>query len=173
MSETAAVGDYVLAGRSAYESYDTTFWSFNYPDVFFHLRRPLVEPAAETRENSWIMSALAEEMDLVPEIPDSLYQAAKKDHSYFGRELSRYMEYTPEAKLKLPVVLAKTLGPVLGACNLALLWGLIWSAPARLKEAMARAGYLKGEDQTVFDQYGHSVPPGGLDCANDRYNSII
>jgi anaerobic selenocysteine-containing dehydrogenase len=148
MSETAAVADYILSGRTAYESYDTTFWSFNYPDVFFHLRRPLVKPAAETRENSWIMSALAEEMDLVPEIPDSLYQAAKKDRSHFGRELSRYMECTPEAKLKLPFVLAKTLGPVLGASNLALLWGLIWSAPARLKEAMTRAGYPEGEDQT-------------------------
>ena len=148
MSETAAVADYVLSGRSAYESYDTTFWSFNYPDIFFHLRRPLVEPAAETRENSWIMSALAEEMDLLPEIPDSLYQAAKEDRSLFRQELGRYVERTPEAMLKLPFVLAKTLGPVLGSCNLALLWGLIWSAPARLKEAMARAGFPEGEDQT-------------------------
>jgi anaerobic selenocysteine-containing dehydrogenase len=148
MSETAAVADYILSGRTAYESYDTTFWSFNYPDIFFHLRRPLVEPAAETRENSWIMGALAEEMDLLPEVSDSLYQAAKKDRGHFGQELARYMECTPDAKLKLPFVLAKTLGPVLGSCNLALLWGLIWSAPARFKEAMARVGYPEGEDQT-------------------------
>ena len=148
MSETAAVADYVLAGRSAYESYDTTFWSFNYPDIFFHLRRPLVEPAAETRENSWIMSALAEEMDLLPRIPDSLYQAALGDRSLFSLELDRYVKRTPEAMLKLPFILAKTLGPVLGSCNLTLLWGLIWSAPARLKDAMTRAGFPAGEDQT-------------------------
>ena len=148
MSETAAVADYVLSGRSAYESYDTTFWSFNYPDIFFHLRRPLVEPAAETRENSWIMSALAEEMGLLPRIPNSLYQAAQKDRSLFRQELGRYVENTADAMLKLPFILAKTLGPVLGSCNLALLWGLIWSAPARLKDAMARAGFPAGEDQT-------------------------
>jgi anaerobic selenocysteine-containing dehydrogenase len=148
MSETAAVADYILAGRSAYESYDTTFWSFNYPDIFFHLRRPLVKPAAETCENSWIMAALAEEMDLLPAIPDSLYQAAKEDRGLFRQELGRYVEYTPEAMLKLPFVLAKTLGPVLDSCNLALLWGLIWSAPARLKEAMTRVGFPEGDDQT-------------------------
>ena len=82
-----------------------------------------------------------------------LYQAAHEDRGHFDRELDRYMECTPGAKLKLPFVLAKTLGPVLGAYNLALLWGLIWSAPARLKEAMVRAGFPEGEDQTerVYD----------------------
>ena len=148
MSETAAVADYVLAGRSAYESYDTTFWSFNYPDIFFHLRRPLIKPAAETRENSWIFSALAEEMDLLPEIPDSLYQLAKEDRCRFGQKLGQYLQKNPAAMLKLPFVLSKTLAPVLGSCNLALLWGLIWSAPDRLKEAMVRAGFPAGEDQT-------------------------
>jgi anaerobic selenocysteine-containing dehydrogenase len=148
MSETAAAADYVLSGRSAYESYDTTFWSFNYPDIYFHLRRPLVEPAAETRENSWIMAALAEEMNLLPDLPDSLYKTARDDRGLFSRELAQYLADTPGAMLKLPFVLAKTLGPVLGSCNLALLWGLIWSAPARLKEAMARAGYPAGEEQT-------------------------
>jgi anaerobic selenocysteine-containing dehydrogenase len=153
MSETAAAADYILAGRSAYESYDTTFWSFNYPDIFFHLRRPVVEPAAETRENSWILSALAEKMDLLPEIPDSLYHKAKEDRSLFSQELERFTESTPEAPLKLPFVLAKTLGPALGACNLSLLWGLIWSAPDWLKDAMARAGFPVGEDQAekVYD----------------------
>jgi anaerobic selenocysteine-containing dehydrogenase len=148
MSETAAAADYVLSGRTAYESYDTTFWSFNYPDIFFHLRRPLVDHATGTRENSWILSALAEKMDLLPEIPDSLYQSANEDRRLFSRKLGGYLESTPGAMLKLPFVLAKTLGPVLGSCNLAFLWGLIWSAPARLKDAMARAGFPEGEDQT-------------------------
>ena len=107
-----------------------------------------MKPAAETRENSWILGALAEEMNLLPEIPNSLYQAAKEDRGLFRQELGRYVECTPEAMLKLPFVLAKTLGPVLGSCNLALLWGLIWSAPARLKEAMTRAGFPEGDDQT-------------------------
>ena len=147
MSETAAVADYVLSGRTAYESFDTTFWSFDFPDIFFHLRRPVVEPAVGTRENSWIMTALAEKMDLIPEIPNSLIQAAEKDRIQFGRDLREFMESTPEAKLKLPFILAKTLEPVLKSNNLAFLWGLLWSAPARFKAAMARAGFEEGDDQ--------------------------
>ena len=61
----------------------------DYPDIFFQLRQPLVEPAAMTRENSWIISSLAEEMDLLPEVPESLYQAAQKGRRHFGQELSR------------------------------------------------------------------------------------
>ena len=133
MSETAAVADYVLAGRTAYESYDTTFWSFDFPDIFFHLRRPVIEPAIETRENSWIMTALAEKMNLIPEIPESLSQAAEGGRVQFGRELGKFVETTPEARLKLPFILAKTLGPVLDSNNLAFLWGLLWSAPCQVQ----------------------------------------
>ena len=65
----------------------------------------------------------------------------------FSRELSRYIKATPEAALKLPFVLSKTLGPVLGSDHLAFLWGLIWSASEEIKAAMARVGFPEGEDQ--------------------------
>ena len=147
MSETAALADYILPGRTAYESFDATFWSFNYPEVFFQLRRPVVNPAPQTRENGWIMTSLAKRMGLVPEIPDALYQSAKKDRSRFSQELRQFFEDTPGAQLKMPFVLAETLGPILGSNHLAFLWGLIWSAPAMLKEAMVRVGFPEGEDQ--------------------------
>jgi len=153
MSETAVFADYILPGRTAYESYDTTFWSFNFPDIFFHIRRPVVEPAPETRENGWIMSALADKMGLIPEIPSALFHAAKEDRGLFNRELGNYVESTPGAAFKLPFILAKTLGPDLGSSNLAFLWSLIWSAPAYLKKAMARAGFPEGENQ-VEQVYG-------------------
>jgi anaerobic selenocysteine-containing dehydrogenase len=148
MSETAAMADYILPGRTAYESYDTTFWSFDYPEIFFHIRRPVVEPAPETRENGWIMNALAERMELLPDLPDVLFHAAKEDRGLFSRELGKYVASTPGAAFKLPFILARVLGPELGSSNLAFLWGLIWSAPAHLKKAMVRAGFSEGEDQT-------------------------
>ena len=147
MSETAQFADYILPGRTAYESNDTTFWSFNYPEIFFHLRRPVVKPALETRENGWIISALADKLGLLPEIPRSLYQAAEEDRALFSRELRKYVKSTPGANLKLPFILAKTLGPVLGSSHLSFLWGLLWSAPVKIKEAMERVGFTAGEDQ--------------------------
>ena len=147
MSETAALADYILPGRTAYESYDTTFWSFNFPEIIFQLRRPVIEPAVKTRENGWIMTALAEKMGLLPDIPASRHKSARENLGRFGNELARYVKATPGAELKLPFVLARTLGPVLGSIHLALLWGLLWSAPKQFKEAMTRVGFSEGEDQ--------------------------
>jgi anaerobic selenocysteine-containing dehydrogenase len=146
-SETAALADYILPARTTYEAHDASFWSFNFPQIFFQLRRPVVKPEGDTRENGWIMTALAERMELLPDIPASLHQAAKEDRNRFSRELSRYIKATPGAALKLPFVLSKTLGSVLDSNHLAFLWGLIWSAPKEIKEAMARVGFPEGEDQ--------------------------
>ncbi len=43
MTETAALSHYVLPARSGYESWDSTFFAWNYPDVFFHMRPPVVK----------------------------------------------------------------------------------------------------------------------------------
>ena len=147
MSETAAMADFVLPGRTAYESYDTTFWSFNYPEIYCHIRRPVVEPAPETRENGSIMTALADRMGVIPDIPATLLQAAREDREWFSRELAEYVKTTAGAELKLPFILAKTLGPVLGSDHLAFLWGLLWSAPIPMKDAMSRVGFAKGKNQ--------------------------
>jgi anaerobic selenocysteine-containing dehydrogenase len=147
MTETAVLADFILPGRTAYESYDTTFWSYNFPEIYFNFRRPVVRPEPETRENGWIMTALADEMGLIPEIPDRLFQAAREDRTRFSRELEQFIEATPGGRLKLPFILAQTLGPVLDSANLAFLWGLLWSAPDPIGEAMARMGFPQGPDQ--------------------------
>ena len=66
LSETAAMADYVLPGRTAYESYDANLWGFNYPEIFFQLRRPVVRAAEETRESGWIWTSLAEKWGCCP-----------------------------------------------------------------------------------------------------------
>ena len=146
-TETTALADYILPARTTYEAHDASFWSFNFPEIFFQLRRPVVKPEGDTRENGWIMTALAERMGLLPEIPASLHQAAKEDRNRFSRELNQYIKATPGAALKLPFILSKTLGSVLDSNHLAFLWGVIWSAPKEIKEAMARVGFPEGEDQ--------------------------
>ena len=147
LSETAAEADYVLPSRTAYESWDCAFWSFNFPEIFFQLRQPLVEPAHGTRELGWIMTALAKKLDVVPPIPLALKEAAEGDLGEFSHQLDQYIKVTPDGALKLPFILAETLGKVMDSPHQAFLWGLLWSAPDPLKETMARAGYPVGPDQ--------------------------
>ena len=66
MSETARLAHYVLPCRSFYESWDGTFFPNTYPEVYFQMRRPLVEPPEQCKEASQIYHLLAKELGLVP-----------------------------------------------------------------------------------------------------------
>ncbi|MCP4577393.1 MAG: molybdopterin-dependent oxidoreductase [Deltaproteobacteria bacterium] len=147
LTETAALAHYVLPSRTAYESFDNSFWSFNFPEIFFQVRQPVIEPEPETRELGWIMTALAKKLGSIPPIPQSLKIAARGELGEFGKQLGEYIKTTPEAMLTLPFVLAETIGETMSSPHQAFLWGLLWSAPAPIKEAMVRAGFPEGLDQ--------------------------
>jgi anaerobic selenocysteine-containing dehydrogenase len=144
MTETAALSHYVLPARSGYESWDGTFFAWTYPEIFFQMRRPLVEPEGERLEVSQILVRLAEGLGLLPEIPEDLVQAAKKDRLTFGLTLMQYVQSNPAALKVMPFLLAKTLGQELGSANLAALWGLLQVMPRRSQEWAAKAGFTPG-----------------------------
>jgi anaerobic selenocysteine-containing dehydrogenase len=143
-TESARLSDYVLPARSAYEKWDATFFSWNFPEVFFQMRSPVVEPEGEQLEESEILIRLADRLGLLPEIPQSLYDAASKDRMLFGGELLAFAQSEPRAMKFMPFVLGKTLGPALGSVNLAALWGMLQVAPKAFREKAARAGFDPG-----------------------------
>ncbi len=149
MSETAALSHYVLPARSAYEKWDGAFFAWN-PDVYFQMRKPVVEPVGEPLEESEILLRLADRLGLIPPIPESLCEAAKGDRMQFGMALMSYAQSEPRAMKVMPFVLAKTLGLVLGSNNLAALWGLLQTAPAGFRESAELAGFgggvMQGEE---------------------------
>ena len=143
-TETAQLSHYVLPARSAYEKWDTTFFSWNYPEIFLQLRRPIIEPEGEPLEESEIHIGLAGRLGLIPEIPQSLYEAAREDRMKFGQALLAYTQAEPRAMQFMPFILGKTLGAALGSPNLAALWGLLQIAPSSFRENAARAGFDAG-----------------------------
>jgi anaerobic selenocysteine-containing dehydrogenase len=144
MSETAALSDYVLPARSPYEAWDGTFFSLTYPDVFFQMRQPVLPPSGEALETSEIFVRLADRLGLIPEIPESLAEAARGDRMAFGAALLGYAGQHPEAVPMLPFVLAKTLGEAFGSAALSALWGLLMSSPKESQENAVRAGFEPG-----------------------------
>ncbi len=144
MTETAALSHYVLPARSGYESWDGTFFSWTYPEIFFQMRRPILEPEGERLEVSQILVRLAEGLGLLPEIPEGLVQAAKKDRLTYGLALMQYVQSNPAVMKVMPFVLAKTLGERLGSANLAALWGLLQVSPQRFQEWAAKVGFAPG-----------------------------
>jgi anaerobic selenocysteine-containing dehydrogenase len=144
MTETAVLSHYVLPARSGYESWDSSFFAWTYPEIYFQMRRPVIKPLGEPLEVGEILVRLAERLGLIPEIPASLYEAAKGDHFSFGAALLQFAQSEPKAMKNLPFVLAKTLGQEMGSVNLAALWGLLQTVPGSFREDAARMGFKPG-----------------------------
>ncbi len=161
MSETAVLSHYVLPARSGYEKWDGTFFQWGYPDYYFDMRRPVVQPDGEQVEEATIFVELAQRLGMIPDYPPKLRELAK-DRLGFGLALMEYIRANPKAEPWLPYILAKTLGEELGSKNLSVLWGLLARFPMMHKEDVARAGYkaspLTGEE--IFEKILNT--PGGV-----------
>ncbi len=144
MTETAALSHYVLPSRTGYESWDGTFFPLTYPDIFFQMRRPIIEPEGEPKEQGEIDLLLADKLGLIPPIPESLYQAAFESHEVFAKALMEYAMTEPKAMKAMPFILGKTLGKAMGSVHLAALWGMLFAAPKSFHENAAKAGYKPG-----------------------------
>ncbi|MFC1895492.1 molybdopterin-dependent oxidoreductase [Thermodesulfobacteriota bacterium] len=147
MNETAALSHYVLPALSAYESWDAGLglWGGGFPKIFMQFRHPVLEPEGEQIEAGEIFLRLADGLGLVPEIPDTLYEAADSgDRSKYGAALIEYLQTHPQAGRSLPYILGKTLGKKLGSSQLASFWGILQNLPPAGHELAARAGFTPG-----------------------------
>ena len=141
MTETARLSDYILPARSGYESWDGTFFTWTWPEIYFQMRRPLIEAEGEPLECGEIFTRIADAMGLIPTLPEALYQVAQTDRFAFTVELMTLARSSPRLMKAMPFILSKTLGRTLGSGNLAALWGLLITAPERLRKDALRAGF--------------------------------
>lgn len=144
MTETAKLAHYVLPARTGYESWDGTFFTWTWPEIYFQMRQPVVEPEGEQLELGEIHMRIADRMGFIPEIPESLMKAAAGDRVAYGMELMNFGAANPAALKAMPFIVAKTLGKTMGSGNLANLWALLMTAPGSFKKCAVRAGFTKG-----------------------------
>jgi len=146
MSETARLAHYVLPCRTFYESWDGTFFPITFPEVYFQLRRPVVQPPETCLEASQIFTRLADRLGLIPDIPPEVQAAADCDRMTFGARLMAWAADEPRALAAMPFVLAKTLGEQWGSAAKAALWGVFMTAPKAFRDNAVRAGWTAGPD---------------------------
>jgi anaerobic selenocysteine-containing dehydrogenase len=141
MTETAALSHYVLPAKSPFEKWDGCFFSWKYPEYYFHLRRPVCDPLGEPKEEAKILTDLADELGLIPQYPAELEDLAATDRLQYGMALMNYVSENPAAASMMPFIVARTLGKALGSPALSLMWGILAKYCPAAGPNLQRAGY--------------------------------
>jgi anaerobic selenocysteine-containing dehydrogenase len=172
MTETARLADYILPAATQYEKAEATFFNFEFPENYFHVRRPVFQAPDGVLPEAEIHARLCEalgaytEEDLAP-----LHAAAKQGRTallpvFFGSVLSN-----PRLAPLAPVILYRTLGPHLptGLESAAVVWGLAHQTARANPGSLRRAGF-DGEGfepaEKLFDAILQS--PSGVVFAVDE-----
>jgi len=146
MSETAALAHYVLPSKTAYESWDGTPGG-GFSKAYGRMRPPVVEAEGEQKEGGEIFTLLADAMGLIPELPESLYQAAGGGNIREYRDtFMDYLTANPESGRVLQYIAAKTLGSAIGSAHLASLFTMFMQVSRARQEEAVRAGFTAGPD---------------------------
>jgi anaerobic selenocysteine-containing dehydrogenase len=141
LSETARLAHYVLPAATQFEKAEATFFNFDFPHNYFHLRRRLLPPLPGTLPEAEIHARLVEalgaltEHDLAP-----LRDAAKAGRDAYAMAAMALVA-DPRLFGLAPVVLYRTLDLPDELREGAVVFGLAMRAAMAHGPALARAGF--------------------------------
>jgi len=148
MTETARLAHYVLPAASQFEKWEATGFNLEFPDNFFHLRRPLFPPLAEALPEPEIYTRLLEKMGAIPKGFPRLERIARLEPdasahlaymAALAATLARNKRWIPLAASIVYRSLGKTLPE--GAAAAAPILPLAMQYAAKYYSAVKRAGH--------------------------------
>jgi anaerobic selenocysteine-containing dehydrogenase len=173
-TETAALADYVLPAASQHEKWEFTFFDFEWPTNYFHLRPPLFDPLPGTLGEAEIYARLFERLGVMPDEAtlDALTEVARTDRP----SLLKHAAAVPGFAAIAPVVLYRTLGRTLpeGAASTATLWAgchraaKLMPLPVRRALGTDLSGPALGEE--LFDRI--LAAPSGIAFSEHEYGEV-
>lgn len=139
-TETAALAEYVLPAASQFEKWEWTFFDFEWPTNYFHLRPPVFDPLPGTLVEAEIYARLFAELGVLPDQPvlDELTEIARTDRASLLKHAGPLLQQNPAIA---PVLLYRTLGATLpdGAATAAILWPGCHTAARKMTVQVQRA----------------------------------
>ena len=150
MTETARLSHYVLPAASQFEKTEFTFFTFEFPTNYFHVRAGVLPPLPGTLPEPEIYTRLARALGLLPgdETLVPLRAATLRARSDFAAAFRAFLAERPGAAPVASLILYHTLGQLLpdGVAAAAPLWAAAQSfarrAPAAARRALAAAGSI-------------------------------
>jgi len=143
MTETARLSHYVLPAASQFEKTEFTFFTFEFPTNYFHVRAGVLPPLAGTLPEPEIYARLARALGLLPdeETLAPLCAAAARARSDFTAAFRAFLAERPGDAPVASLILYQTLGRSLpdGVAAAAPLWAAAQSFARRAPDAARRA----------------------------------
>ncbi len=174
MTETARLADYILPAATQYEKAEATFFNFEFPHNYFHVRHPVFEAPPGVLPEAEIHARLSEALgaytqeDLAP-----LHAAAAQGRPAFIPVFFANVLSNPKLAPMAPVILYRTLGPHLppGMQSAAVVWGLAHQFAAKFSDSLRRAGF-EGPSMVQAEKLFDAIlgSPSGLVFAVDDYD---
>jgi formate dehydrogenase len=166
MTETAQEADWVLPAASQYEKVETTFFGLNFPDNWFCIRPPVLEPLPGTLPEPEIHSRLVRALGALDGIDlDDLRAAAERGEDEFAGAFTAAAVANPEIAGVGAIVLYETLGRTLptGMEGAAALWFSAHQIAMRHPDAVRAAGF-EGEGSALGSALWRSLvsDPNGV-----------
>src|SRR5262249_33530905 len=143
-TETARLAHYVLPVASQYEKAEATFFNFEFPRNYFHLRKALMDPLPGLFSEAELHARLLDALGALPADAVSALRAAWLE----GRKAFRvrFLELagaSPRLVAIAPALLYRAIGDLLpkGLAEGAGVWALCQIAAQRNPSSLARAGF--------------------------------
>jgi anaerobic selenocysteine-containing dehydrogenase len=173
MSETARLADYVLPVATQFEKAEATFFNFEFPRNFFHLRRPLLEPPEGLFSEAELHARLVEALGAMPtEAVATLRAAWDEGREVFRAKFFERVGSEPNFFALAPVVLFRAIGDKLPhrLAEGAVLWALAQMVVQREADSIRRAGH-EGEGPALADALFDAILAGasGICFSVDDY----
>lgn len=177
MTETAQLADYVLPASTQYEKAEATFFNFEFPRNVFHLRRAILEAPEGLLSEAEIHARLVEALGALSEDDYApLREAAEAGLASYAAAFQTHVFSDPRLMPMAPIILYRTLGPVLphGLEEGAVLLALAFRAAMTSSESMARAGFEGGPGPAAVGLFQAMLDsPSGVVFAVDEWEAVL
>ncbi len=152
-TETARLADYVLPVASQFEKAEATFFNFEFPHNYFHLRKALLPPQHGLFSEAELHSRILEALGRMPHDAVAALRAAwLEGRAEFRAKFFELAGADPGLIAIAPVVLFRAIGDLLpeGLAEGAAVWALCQIAAMKNPVPIARAGFT-GEPGEAAD----------------------
>ncbi|CAM9354877.1 unnamed protein product, partial [Discosporangium mesarthrocarpum] len=143
MSETAELADYVLPVATQFEKAEATFFNFEFPKNYFHLRTALMDAPEDLFSEPELHARLAEAFGtLDPTNVDALASAWEEGREAFRTKFFELVGSDPGFMGSAPAALYRAIGDKLpaGRAEGAALWAIAQIAAQKIPDSIRRAG---------------------------------